>query len=350
MSQRAAGRVTGTGNGVLTPSAPEPMLARSALPSPTDPPTPIACAHGPTTLLSLWAAGLKPSTHRTYVGALTLFAAYLGVSFETLPDVLLTPQRAPAYAAVRRYRGHLLARGCAPSTVNVALAAIRSLVTVAREAELIAWTLEVRSVRVVAYRDTRGPSAADVGALLRTAGALSNAGQALRAHLVVRLLFDLALRCGELTSLRWCDVESDDGGPAALWILGKGRGDRERLILPPSTRAALAAWRLGLQSAREPDATSDASARVVGLSTRGVGKLLHRLGVAAGIGHVRPHGIRHGSITCALEAGESVRRVRAFSRHARLDTLLRYDDNRAHGADCVAAIVAGAVTGLPASA
>ena len=34
-------------------------------------------------------------------------------------------------------------------------------------------------------------------------------------------------------------------GPTALWVRGKGRGDRERLILPPSTRAALAAWQYG---------------------------------------------------------------------------------------------------------
>jgi hypothetical protein len=73
--------------------------------------------------------------------------------------------------------------------------------------------------------------------------------------------------------------------------------------------------------------------RVVGLTSRGVAKLLHRLGVASGVGHVRPHGLRHACISEALSAGESVRRVRAFSRHARLDTLLRYDDNRARGAD-----------------
>jgi integrase/recombinase XerC len=161
--------------------------------------------------------------------------------------------------------------------------------------------------------------------------------------LVVRLLFDLALRCGELTSLRWCDVESDDSGPTAIWILGKGRGDRERLVLPPSTRAALAAWQHGVPAARGTTNACGASARVVGLSSRGVGKLLHRLGVAAGIGHVRSHGLRHAAITCALDAGESVRRVRAFSRHARLDTLLRYDDNRACGADTVAACVAASL-------
>ena len=320
------------------------MLALSTVSVSHTPPTPIACAHGPTTLLALWAAGLRPSTHRTYVKALNLFAAFLGVELESLPDVLLTPHRAPAYAAVRRYRGHLLARGCAPATVNVALAAIRSLVAVAREAELISWALEVRSVRVVAYRDTRGPSTMEVAALLRAASALPNKARACRAHLVVRLLFDLALRCGELTSLRWCDVERDATGPAALWIMGKGRGDREQLVLPASTRAALAAWQHGFASEWSADATEDDTAPVVGLSPRGVAKLLQRLAVAAGVTHVRGHGLRHAAITSALDAGDSVRRVRAFSRHFSLNTLLRYDDNRARGADAVAAIVASTVT------
>ena len=34
-------------------------------------------------------------------------------------------------------------------------------------------------------------------------------------------------------------LESDNSGPAAIWILRRGRGDCERLILPPCTRAAL---------------------------------------------------------------------------------------------------------------
>ncbi|CAN5444103.1 tyrosine recombinase XerC [soil metagenome] len=326
------------------------MLVLASTAPATRLPTPVACAHGPATLLSLWAVGLKPSTHRTYVKSLNLFAAFLGVNLDALPDVLLTPHRAPTYAAVRRYRGHLLARGCAPSTVNVALAAIRSLVSVAREAELIPWTLEVRSVRVVAYRDTRGPCRADVAALLMAATAIPDPKQACRAQVVIRLLFDLALRCGELSSLQWCEVESDTVRPTAIWILGKGRGERQRLPLPMSTGDSLAAWRRISSGPGGAGFSPDPNAHVVALTTRGVAKLLERLSIAARISHVNPHGLRHASITTALDAGEPVRRVRAFSRHTRLDTLLRYDDNRAHGADSVAVCVAGSLTTTPLAA
>ena len=42
-----------------------------------------------------------------------------------------------------------------------------------------------------------------------------------------------------------------------------------------------------------------------------------------------PHGLRHTAITEALEATDGdVRAVRKYSRHAKLDTLLIYDDSR----------------------
>jgi integrase len=43
----------------------------------------------------------------------------------------------------------------------------------------------------------------------------------------------------------------------------------------------------------------------------------------------RPHCLRHGGITRALEvSGGDVRGVQRLSRRAKLETLMRYDDNR----------------------
>jgi integrase/recombinase XerC len=42
-----------------------------------------------------------------------------------------------------------------------------------------------------------------------------------------------------------------------------------------------------------------------------------------------PHRLRHSSITAALDAtGGDVRKVQKLSRHADLNTLMIYDDNR----------------------
>ncbi len=42
-----------------------------------------------------------------------------------------------------------------------------------------------------------------------------------------------------------------------------------------------------------------------------------------------PHQIRHSSITAALDATDgNIRKVQKLSRHANINTLMTYDDNR----------------------
>jgi integrase/recombinase XerC len=66
-----------------------------------------------------------------------------------------------------------------------------------------------------------------------------------------------------------------------------------------------------------------------------------KLGGKAGI-TARPHGLRHTAITAELDSfGGDYRKARAFSRHASLETVRRYDDNRADHAGQVAAVVDG---------
>ena len=75
--------------------------------------------------------------------------------------------------------------------------------------------------------------------------------------------------------------------------------------------------------------------------------LVAGLGRRAGLSRiVRPHGLRHEAITAALDAGRDVRDVRKFSRHAKLDTVLVYDDNRADVAGDIARTVAGEDEGI----
>ena len=58
-------------------------------------------------------------------------------------------------------------------------------------------------------------------------------------------------------------LESDNSGPAAIWILRRGRGDCERLILPPCTRAALGSgvrwWRAEPKRGARPVTPSTAT-------------------------------------------------------------------------------------------
>ena len=135
----------------------------------------------------------------------------------------------------------------------------------------------------------------------------------------------------EVTGL---DVEHLDLAGRRVWILGKGRGERRARTLNDRTAAALAAWvddRGGAPGAlfHRLDKAADelAPGRLEGES---VERLVKRIGRAAGLTRgVRPHGLRHSAITRALDlAHGDVRKVRHFSRHAKLDVLIRYDDNR----------------------
>lgn len=77
------------------------------------------------------------------------------------------------------------------------------------------------------------------------------------------------------------------------------------------------------------------------LSGRSVARVVAALGAEAGLGGVRPHGLRHAAITAALDAtGGDVRTVQRYSRHAKLETVLLYDDSRRDAAGEVAQLVA----------
>jgi integrase/recombinase XerC len=61
-----------------------------------------------------------------------------------------------------------------------------------------------------------------------------------------------------------------------------------------------------------------------------VNRFIHKLAREAGLTFVvRPHGLRHASITRALDlTNGDIRRVMRFSRHRDPKTVMRYDDCR----------------------
>jgi integrase/recombinase XerC len=159
---------------------------------------------------------------------------------------------------------------------------------------------------------------------------------------IIRLLFGLGLRRSEIASL---DLARVDIAAGALSIIGKGLGEREPLTLPPEIKEALEPW-LKWRNADAPDAPLFICLRKVQgdgwISGSGIYHLIRdQLGNRAGI-NARPHGLRHAAVTAALDVfGGDFRKVRAFSRHANLDAVRRYDDSRAdHAAKVAAALSA----------
>jgi len=191
-------------------------------------------------LLGLFLAGCSPHTLRAYRRDLEDFARIAGVpSGEQATAALLCAGPGAANERALAYRADLQARRLAPATVNRRLAALRSLVKLARTLGLVSWGLEVPGLRVEAYRDTRGPGPDGFRKLLARLNGRQDFA-ALRDRALLRLLYDLALRRGEVVGLDREDVDLVTGTVA---VLGKGRREKVLLTLPgpkewtPSVRA-----------------------------------------------------------------------------------------------------------------
>ena len=293
-----------------------------------------------TSLVQAFLAGRSIRTLAAYCGDLEDFRAFLAVpSLDDAATALLVNQ-GNGNAIALAYRASLLDRRLAPATVNRRLAALRSLVKVARLLGRVSWALDVESVKSARYRDTRGPGTQGVRRMLDQL-ARRRDRKAVRDTALVRLLYDVALRRAELLALNLGDVDLAAG---VVRIVGKGRREPESITLPAPTMAALAMW-IGIRGPF-PGAlfvNLDPARKGHRLTGTGLYRVVRRLGAQVGV-QTRPHGLRHAGITEALErTGGNLRAAARFSRHRDWRTLAIYDDNREDVAGKVAALVADAL-------
>jgi integrase/recombinase XerC len=281
-------------------------------------------------LVGAFLAARKPTTVRAYAGDLLDFARFLE---QPTPgeavEVLLGLPHGQANAVALGYKADLMARGLAPATVGRRLAALRSLVKLARTLGRVAWTLEVEAPASEKYRDVAGPGREGWRALLQALEAGPDTPKTRRDRALVRLLHDRGLRRGEAVALDLADVEPGGDEPAVT-ITGKGRSERQRLTINRPTAEALAAW-IAVRGAWPGPlfVALDPGAGRGRLTGEAVRRIVRALGRRAGLARpVRPHGLRHAAITTALDLGRDLRDVAAFSRHRDIRVLMVYDDRR----------------------
>jgi integrase/recombinase XerC len=275
-------------------------------------------------LAELLADKRSPNTRRAYERDLKDFFQSIAQSPPTpaLIAEFLSLPRADALSIVLGYKAKLIDRGLAEATVNRRLAALKSLVNFAQRIDRCTWNLDaINGEKINAYRDTSGISADDYRRILATCEA-SEIGQ--RDYAILRLIWDNALRRGEISS---CDVADFEGDRLA--ILGKGRGSqKEWVALAPPTREAIEAWLNGRKSGPLFMAL-DRAHKGDRLSGAAIYRIARGRAEQAGIDkRFSPHRGRHSSITAAVElTGGDVRKVQNLSRHRKVETVLVYVDN-----------------------
>ncbi len=239
-----------------------------------------------------------------------------------------------AVAVVLKFKSHLsLERKLAEATINKKISAIKSMVAMGRKLGVCGFVLQdVKALKVQTYRDTSGIEAHEYAGVLKLIDLTTTKGK--RDYAILRLLWDNALRRNEVCSLNVGDFNPQVG---TLQILGKGKGTQKVTIeLTRKTIEALTDWILASGKATmllDPMFGSmayrkgDKEDRLIGESIR---RLVDGLCKKAGISKkMSPHRIRHSSITTALDhSNGNYRKVQNLSRHANIDTIQKYDDNR----------------------
>jgi integrase/recombinase XerC len=288
-------------------------------------------------LVGAFLSGRNPRTLLAYRRDLEDFQSFMGAaSLDEAARLLLSQGSGPANGMALAYRVHLQERGLAPATINRRLAALRSMVKLGRILGLITWELEVEGMKSASYRDTRGPGLDGFRKMLDSLEGAMDA-KTIRDRAILRLLFGMALRRGEVVSLDLCHLDLEG---ARLSVMGKGRTQRESLTIPSKVLESLKAWVSVRGETPGPLFTAlDRGHRGHRLDGSAVYRMVSELGQAVGI-KTRPHGLRHAGITAALDrTNGNARAVQRFSRHKKLETLGLYDDNRSDLGGQVAALV-----------
>ncbi len=241
--------------------------------------------------------------------------------------------RFQAIALVLKYKSHLIDRKLTEATVNRRLASLKSLVRFAQKVGQCEWSLEeITGEKLKSYRDTSGVSVESYRKILEQCDRSTLAGK--RNYAVFRLLWDNALRRGEVCKLNVADFDPE---LRTLSVLGKGRGTQaEKIDLSEGTANAIFRWLEAIQNSKKTQPhhplfiALDNAHYGHRLTGNAIYQLVREAAQAAGISKLlSPHRCRHSAITAALDAtGGNVREVQKLSRHSKLETLLIYDDHR----------------------
>lgn len=286
----------------------------------------------PIDLIEMAVSGLLPQSQAGYRKDFAAFGEYVAADAGVaIRELVRKVDQGAVNAILASWVAAMVAAGRSPATIRRRIAAIARVFKVARRYGLTTTIPEVELPRAEAYRDTEGPGKRNWEKMLAAAQAeaLALKPMAVRDVAILLLLHDRALRRGELVS---ADLPDDfDSSKPAIQVRRKGK--TQKIWLTISTRAAAAVSRWIDIRGSEPGplfTRVDPGCRgLERLSGQGVNEVVKRIARGAKIARtVRAHGLRHQATTEALDAGWDVRDVKELTGHAKIDTVLIYDDRR----------------------
>jgi site-specific recombinase XerD len=134
---------------------------------------------------------------------------------------------------------------------------------------------------------------------------------------LIALCLFTGLRISEALSVKAEDIR-EEAGHKVLQVTSKGG----RSDLVPISPATLRLLEEVLQAHPE-------GLLLPGIDRFKASRMVAAIGQEANLGRpLTPHDLRHGAVTCALEAGEPLHRVQQLARHASPVTTQRYDHSR----------------------
>lgn len=172
----------------------------------------------------------------------------------------------------------------------------------------------------------------ELGALIRTCVVPDDVGTAETLHhrrdeAIIRLMFETAIRSGELVDLQLDDLDLI----SRLITIRRGKGGRGRVIpVGPATTEALLVYldeRERHCLAHTPDLWLGSRGKQFG--REGLSRSLRRRATRAGVHGFRPHRLRHTAAHRWLAAGGSESGLMAIAGWTRSDMLVRYTRARA---------------------
>lgn len=246
----------------------------------------------------------SPRTAARYRSALEEFTTWYRRTNGSEPDWnLLTP------VEVKDYTAYLQGvRGLSPASVNLRLAAVRSLL------KYLGRSLRVKGPKQVTP-PVKALSPREMGRLFAAAE-----GSA-RDTAVLNLMARAGLRVGEVVRLHLTDVEMN--GRSGWLTVRAGKGNKTRRVpLNGEVRQALKAWLDERPKVvEEPALFLSRSGRP--LAERDVQRMVAEYARIAGV-DASPHTLRHTFATRAVEKGVDLATLQALLGHSRLETTGRY--------------------------